>query len=554
MKKIALRAVTLCLTLVLLMSAAYAETATDVNYTVQEKMLKQLQAGSGFTGTLTVESKAVPGRESEALTTLKPLTFDCSYIYVRQDLAAKTPAESRFTLALVDGDQSLGTGELSLKEGALFLKSSLIGENWLSLQNSAQTADTQSDTAGALSQAVQGLLANTAMPGLETFMTSILGQLGNVDSTQWTTTLETYTTKIDLWIEGYRQKAVLGKTDAGVTTMQVDYQIPETAVKAQLKQMVMDMLSDQALLGLLSEILPEDDAQRFLNPELQSYYFYAVDQIPLNGDMFISRTVTLKGETQALTLSLPMYDSQGGAMTLRYDRHKGVGDLPEENTIALQSEKLLLEADYQTYSTLTGTTVYQGTLLRKPQGTETFEVGTQDTAVGEVLKTLSAAFTLSIQHTNATDAEGKDAQATNFELNVSPEYTPDVTDDDVAAPSDAQAAQYIVFTPMDIALDASFTSGQAKNASTALDLLLTVAGDQLPQTVSAEFHGKTKGKWTPEAFTVLAAKPVNTMSAADLQAMLTQAGVRGGLILLPYIGLPASQATATPVPAETAAP
>ena len=165
MKKIALHAVTLCLTLVLLMSAAYAETATDVNYTVQEKMLKQLQAGSGFTGTLTVESKAVPGRESEALTTLKPLTFDCSYIYVRQDLAAKTPAESRFTLARVDGDQSLGPGELSLKEGALFLTSSLIVENWLALQNSAYDKVTPYplDVLGAESQGMIGYMLQQAL-------------------------------------------------------------------------------------------------------------------------------------------------------------------------------------------------------------------------------------------------------------------------------------------------------------------------------------------------------------------------------------------------------
>ena len=65
---------------------------------------------------------------------------------------------------------------------------------------------------------------------------------------------------------------------------------------------------------------------------------------------------------------------EGGAVSLVYDRHKGNGDVPDENTIELRGERVLLKADYQTYDTLTGTTVYQGTLLRQPIGIETFAV------------------------------------------------------------------------------------------------------------------------------------------------------------------------------------
>ena len=88
MKKTALRILTRCLVLALCLPAA-AESVADVGYTVAEKLLKQLEAGSGFAGTLTLTATAVAGRETEALTTLKPMVFDASYIYVREDLAAK---------------------------------------------------------------------------------------------------------------------------------------------------------------------------------------------------------------------------------------------------------------------------------------------------------------------------------------------------------------------------------------------------------------------------------------------------------------------------------
>ncbi len=548
MKKIALRILTLCLVFALCLPAA-AESVADVSYTVAEKLLKQLEAGSGFAGTVTFTSAAVAGREAEAITTLKPMVFDVSYIYVREDLAAKKPAENRITLALKDGESTVGGAELSLKSGMAYLQSALTGDGWFSL---AGTAATGTGTAtGALPKAAQGALAGTAMPGLMGFAAGLASQVFTLDTTKLNAALEPYATKIDLWIEGYRQHALLGKASDGSSTMTVDYDIPPAAIKAQLKQMVLDMLADQGLLLRLTALLPSGAAEQYLNPALQNYYFYAIDQMPLNGDMTISRTVSLRGETLALSLALPLYDAKGGAVALRYDRHKGGGDLPDENTIALTSDKLVLRADYQTYNTLTGTTVYQGTVLRQPLGAEAFEVGTEGTATGEAGKTLSAAFVLSVQQATATDAEGKNTQTAAVELNLTPEYTPDITDDAPADPTDAQKAQYFVFPPLDLKMSATFSSGQAKNAATTLDVQVELTGDTLPQVFTLALSGKTKGKWTPEAFDTQAAISLDTMDAAALQGLLMQAGVRGGLLLLPYLSLPVAVPTAEPQPAAT---
>ena len=439
---------------------AAAAPATEVNYTVGEKLLKQMQAGSGFTGTLTFTATAVPGREAEAVTTIKPVVFDVGYIFVREDLAAKTPAESRLTLALKDGENAVGSAELAFKEGAMYLKSVLTGDGWYSLTGTA-AAGADTDT-GAMAKSMQGVLSGTALPGLSAFAAGLTAQLAGADLAKLDAALEPYATKTDLWIEAYRQNALLGKADDGSTTMTVDYDIPGAAIKAQLKQLVMDMLADQELLPRLAALLPDGTAERFLNPALQNYYFYAIDQLPLKGAMVITRTVNLKGETLALDIDLPLYDAKGGAVMLKYNRHKGSGDLPDENAIVLTGDSLVLRADYQTYNTLTGTTVYQGTILRQPLGAEAFEVGAEDAATQVAAKTLSAAFTLSVQQTEATDAEGKTTQTFATELNLTPEYTPETPDDVPADPTDAQRAQYLVFSPMDLRLSAAFGSGQAQ--------------------------------------------------------------------------------------------
>ena len=57
------RLLALGMALVMFPFGAVAEAVTGTDYTVGDKLLRQLQAGSGFSGTLTVESTAVAGKE-----------------------------------------------------------------------------------------------------------------------------------------------------------------------------------------------------------------------------------------------------------------------------------------------------------------------------------------------------------------------------------------------------------------------------------------------------------------------------------------------------------
>ncbi len=561
MKKRTMRLFAACVAFGLLFSAASAQTADDSDYTLEEKLSKQIQAGSGFEGTLTVGSAAVEGRESEAFTTIQPLTFDFEYIYVRADAATGTDAESRLILSFMNGEDTLGTAECSFRTGLAALKSTLLGDGWYTLSDAAGDLAGDGDAQGALAQSARGALGETALPGMAAFAAGVLSRLSGADTTQWADATEPYATKIDLWIEGYRQNALLSKDANGETTMEIDYDIPVSAVKAQLKQLVMDLLADDALVALLSASLPEEDVANYLDPAQQEYYFYAIDELPLTGDLLISRTLSLQGDTLALSLTLPLYDAQSGQATLTYDRSRGSGDLPEENTIRLETSDTLVQLTYQTYETLTGTTVYQGTLLRSPPDADTFEVGAEAAPAADVEKTFSATFALTASRTEGTDELGQDTVNVAYQLTLSPEYGEGSDGEQAdAATTETQTANYVTFSPFTLALTGEYVSGQAKNASTSVDITLALSGEDMPQIVTLTFSGKTKSKWTPDPIDLKAATAIDGMDQAALSALLAQAAVKGGLMFLPYVGLPSAsdgtQATAAPTvaPTETTVP
>ena len=84
----------------LCLSAAHATGVDAEDYTVAGKLVKQLWAGSGFSATVSVEIAAREG--TQAMSTLKPIVMDLSYIYVRP--TATETAEHRADVVLLDGN------------------------------------------------------------------------------------------------------------------------------------------------------------------------------------------------------------------------------------------------------------------------------------------------------------------------------------------------------------------------------------------------------------------------------------------------------------------
>lgn len=516
----------------LILPAAHATEADTEDYTVAGKLIKQLWAGSGFSATISVEVAAKEG--TQAMSTLKPIVMDVSYIYVRP--TATETAEHRADVVLMDGESAVSTAHAQLKDGSLAVQADVISPDWYSFGEAPAQEGEEAAGDGLLAQLGESLLAQTGMPALASLAAQAAVLLEGVEGLE--DVLESYLVRMDLWIEGYRQNAVLDKLEDGTTTMSVYYDVPPAAIKSQAKQMVLDLLSDQVTLARLQEAAGEEMSQLLLNPSLQSYYFSAIDALPLASNMTIGRTVSLEGDTLELHLSLPLYDAEGGEVTLRYDRTRGEGDLPDDNTISLESGLRAISLTYQEYSSMTGVRVIQGTLTSEPRGAEAFTV--EDGMPADAQKTLALSFSLKQEESETKDDELRDVYTYNATLNLE---------------SEGEGDAYVAIPATEVTVSSSFVSKELKSAATDMEATVTLGGDGWDQTYTATITGRSRQKWEPEELSPDRIY-VNRMTETDVAALLPGAALRFAALMADYLtAAPAASAAPEPSPAtETPAP
>lgn len=519
----------MCLTC-LLLPAAHASEANGEDYTVAGKLIKQLWAGSGFSATVSVEVAAKEG--TQAMSTLKPIVMDVSYIYVRP--TATETAEHRADVVLMDGENALSAAHVQLKDGALAVQADVISPDWYSF-GEAPLQEGEAAAGGDLLEPLgESLLAQTGMPALASFAGQAAALLHGADGLE--DVLESYLIRMDLWIEGYRQNAVLDKLEDGTTTMSVYYDVPPVAIKSQAKQMVLDLLSDQVTLARLQEAAGEELSQLLLNPSLQSYYFSAIDALPLASNMTIGRTVSLEGDTLELHLSLPLYDAEGGEVTLRYDRTRGEGDLPDDNTISLESDLRAISLTYQEYSSMTGVRVIQGTLTSEPRGTEAFTV--EEGAPADAQKTLALSFSLKQEESETKDDELRDVYTYDATLNLE---------------SEGEGDGFMAIPATEITVASTFVSKELKSAATDMEATVTLDGDGWDQTYTVTITGRSRQKWEPEELSPDRIY-VSRMTETDVTSLLPGAALRFAALMADFLtAAPAASASPEPSAAPEAA-
>lgn len=500
------RRLVLCLIALMVCLAPFlGAMATGVDYTIADKLLRQIEAGSGFRGTLTMELNAPEGSGDKATITTKPVSLDVSYIAVKPNEIGNTPGEKRLTLSTTETEDAKAQtlAQLSISGGQVLLSGLMPDEGWLSLGDSEKSA---------ISAAADTALSDTPMPALIGYLAPML-LLNEGDSWELEDTLDAYLTKVDLWLEGYRESTEMGKLSDGTTTVEVSYQIPAPAIKAQLKQLIMDALADVGLTTILASHMSKDDASLLLNPRLQDFYFDAVDDLPISGMMVVDRAYTLTGETLRLSISLPMYDKTAGAVTAKYERAKGENDQPDMEKLTLEGEKQRLALSYTAYQTLTGVTVYQGSILRQGIGED------------EARKLLALSFSLTHQSVTSVGEEGKDELKHDFELSIAP-------DTSVTASGEREE-----ITPLDIKASLLFSGRSANNVATELTMNATVSSDTLPQTMTISLTGKTVTPWTPEKISGQSIATLSAMTSEQRDAMLLHAGVKLMTVLTPSLSI-----------------
>ncbi len=120
--------------------------------------------------------------------------------------------------------------------------------------------------------------------------------------------ISVYETKLGLWMNGYA-KFSTGR-DGGVLYSQLACSIPVQALKAEIKQLMVDFYNDAELLTLLREVVSAREAAAYLQPSMINALFTMLDGLQMNGSVEVVRRYDAAGNALLDRVSMPF----GGGM------------------------------------------------------------------------------------------------------------------------------------------------------------------------------------------------------------------------------------------------
>lgn len=471
----------LCFVLCLMLAvpAALAETAD----TLQKKFTRQLTAGNGIRGKISITASGV----AEWLNVLLP--FVGTDIQLRaigemqRDLSQNVAGDDDWQIRLYmqnDAGQEVGNTWLYGDPEGIYLQSELLPETLLTIPVEQVNLLYQifRGEYDELFFAFDPYDMTTAGANGNPAAYQVAAELFDVAEDEWAANwmpvLEKYFLHLDLWLTGYGDPSFM-TGDTGAMTMSATYTIPAEDVKAKAKYIVGQMMFDNELQNLLLPYVTMEQRVTYLNPAMVYFYDACIDALPLEGDIILAREMSALGEIVSTTIALPLPplpdnltgpigEIAANALELPYDDLlSGVNRLSMVNengvrTLTLSGEKrtitLAMAADT---SGDEFTTAVNGTLRIMPN-------------IGVEENSLSAAYVCSYRNQVWQDDNYLDHDTTQFTFAVEPDL-------DMLSEDDPFRSTYVDFAPVKFDCEVDYrnnafqeNSGVQVNISAAADM------------------------------------------------------------------------------------
>lgn len=287
------RLIALLLTLILALSALPA-LADD--YTLVEKFCRQV-LDSGYRGTITFSAVGAQTAAMDPATwlmirTLAPrLSLEANHSNYRGDGQA--------ALRLMLDGQTAGETTLLYNPDLVGISSDLLagGNTYYSFSRDWD-----------FSQMVQAVAQGEGeWPPLWRVLTAVESAPADWQN-RAQEKLISYETKLGVWMNGYAAFTTGIQNELAYT--QLSCSIPIQAVKAQIKQMMIDFYEDEALLSLLREVLTPEEAAAYLQPGMQNSFFAMLDALKMDGNVEIIRRYDTQGHAMLDSITMPFAPTQ----------------------------------------------------------------------------------------------------------------------------------------------------------------------------------------------------------------------------------------------------
>ena len=477
----------LCLALCLALVFASA-TALAAEYTLAEKWQRQVAFGNGVKGTI---SLSVSG-EAEWAQLLSPLNG--AEIEVR---AIQKDGRKQYRLYAVKGEDMVGLTRLFSQDNELYLVSDLLPDVILRLS-------TGGDLINLLTGGKEGDAPNWYSAAL-----SLMEIPETTWAEKWAPVLARYEKELELWLESFASAPSV-KRDGDTATVLARYDIPAEGLKAQMKALWQEMLTDAELQELMQGQLTPEQQQAYLNPGLQGYYDGLIDGLKLDDGVVLEREMTTKGEVVASTVTLPLDRMPGGWTALKLLQHE------KETTLRLEGDESSLSLTLSQTVTTANSTAWSG-MLRYEDGNDL---------------PLAVDFTLVKIATTSVDADSRSHQVTSWSLK--------------AEQSQNAGAECRAFQPFAADLLIHMNSRNAQINPVNLEIGLTVKLEQAD--MEAKVSLTTHSPWVLDELPVGKEMNLAAMSEAERGQVFADLGRNALVTMMSIKGDALEQETEQPMP------
>ena len=287
---------------------------------------------------------------------------------------------------------------------------------------------------------------------------------------EWMPVLEKYFLQLDLWMTSYGDSS-FATGDPGALTMSATYTIPADALKKEAKYIIGQMLYDNELQNLLLPYVTMEQRITYLNPSMVYFYDACIDQLPLEGDIILSREMSGLGETVSMTMELPLPVLPDTLTAPIGEMAADIFELPyndllagmkrvafaqnnDGRTITLSGEKRTITLTCVETMPDENTTVMTGLLRIMPN-------------IGVNENSLSAAYSCTYGHRVWQDENYLDHDMTTFELKTEPDLS-------MLSADDPFRNTYVDFAPVSLALNVDYRNN-AYQENSAVQVNVTAA-------------------------------------------------------------------------------